>query len=42
MVSELDGLSEEERTLALARFRILRPFFDDGVAQTRIAEENGL
>jgi putative transposase len=39
---EANGLSEEERDHALSRFRVLRPFLDDGVALARIAEESGL
>jgi putative transposase len=34
--------TEEERTLALDRFQILRPFLEDGVSLVRIAEENHL
>src|SRR5271157_201609 len=35
-------LTEKERSLALARFQILRPFLEDGVPLVRIAQENHL
>ena len=36
------GLTEEERSFALKRFQILRPFLEDGVPLVRIAQENNL
>ena len=36
------GLTEEERSLALGRFHIIRPFLEDGVPLPRIAKENHL
>ena len=36
------GFTEEERSFALGRFQILRPFLEDGVPLVRIAEENHL
>jgi putative transposase len=36
------GLTEQERSLALDRFQILRPCLEDGVPLARVAEENHL
>src|SRR4051812_29099138 len=40
--ASLSGLSDEARSLALARFRIIRPFLEDGVPLTRVAREQGI
>ena len=36
---ELSGLCDSERSRALARFEIIRPFFEGGVPLTRLARE---
>src|SRR5262245_56632724 len=36
------GLTEEERSFALARFQMQRPILEDGVTLARVAEENRL
>lgn len=36
---ELSGLCDIERSRALARFEIIRPFLEDGVSLTRLARE---
>jgi putative transposase len=36
---ELSGLCDTERSRALARFEIIRPFLEDGVPLTRLARE---
>src|SRR5271157_2274626 len=36
------GLTEKERSFALGRFRILRPFLEDGIPLARIAQETQL
>jgi len=38
----LTGLTEEERSEAMFRFRILKPFFEDGVPLARVASQNGI
>ena len=36
---ELSGLCDTERSRALTRFEIIRPFLEDGVPLTRLAKE---
>ena len=36
---ELSGLCDTERSRALTRFEIIRPFLEDGVPSTRLAKE---
>ncbi len=36
------GLTEQERSLALGRFQIIRPCLEDGVPLARVAEQNHL
>ena len=36
---ELSGLCDTERSRALARFEIIRPFLENGVPLTRLARE---
>jgi putative transposase len=38
----MEGLTEDQRRAALARFQILRPYLEEGVPLTRIAQEQGL
>ena len=40
--ASLSGLTDEARSRALARFRIIRPFLEDGVPLTQVAREQGL
>jgi hypothetical protein len=40
--ASLSSLSDDERTLALARFQILRPFLEDGVPLARVAREQNV
>jgi putative transposase len=40
--SLLIGLPEDERTLALVRFQAIRPFLEDGIPLTQIADEQGI
>ena len=40
--SGTDGLSEDQRRAALGRFQILRPYLEEGVPLTRIAQEHHL
>jgi putative transposase len=40
--ASLSSLSDDERTLALARFQILRPFLEDGVPLARVAQEQNV
>src|SRR6516225_5968604 len=37
-----DGLTEDQRRAALARFQILRPYLEEGVPLARIAQEHSL
>jgi putative transposase len=39
---EISGLTENQRSSALDRFRILRPYLEDGVPLSHIAQENHL
>jgi putative transposase len=41
-LASLSSLSDDERTLALARFQILRPFLEDGVPLARVAREQNV
>jgi putative transposase len=41
-LSPLTSLSEEQRALALERFRLLQPHLEQGVPLTTIAQENGI
>ena len=38
----LTALSEDERSAALERFHLIRPFIEDGVSLSRIAREQGI
>ena len=38
----LAALTEAERTLALARFRLLQPCLEEGVPLTRLAQQQGM
>src|SRR5437763_10262234 len=40
--ASLNSLPDEARSRALARFQIIRPYLEDGVPLTRIAQEKGL
>lgn len=40
--SKLTELTISQRELALQRFQILRPFLEDGVPLTRVAQAKGL
>src|SRR5208337_5442047 len=40
--SGTDGLSEDQRRAALGRFQIVRPYLEEGVPLTRIAQEHKL
>src|SRR4051812_23926690 len=37
-----NGLSEAEQARALERYRILRPFLEEGIPLTRVARDRGL
>ena len=41
-LASLTGLTGEARSCALARFQIIRPFLEDGVPLTQIAQDQGL